>query len=299
MFGTTGPDPQPGFLTTTLRIPVLSWLYQLLFDQPLTIFNALTLVISIPVTIIWRIIDGQWPADTGLPTSGLQTTALAGELTFGALVADTPPVPAKTQQLLANVNLIVSIVGGLVSGVGDAYGAGDEPVILGQGALLLSVVSAAITAPDIFSDSLTELDWSAWGITVALALTNILSSISFSDATNATFEPGPCHPRLRAAWASPSYSCWVCSDPSYGDKPTNPLAEAALGINIVTTLPDLINPIRLLSETGAIVVGVLDLVMGIASGVATVLSVEASTEGASLPLTAGHPVGLPMLPAPN
>jgi hypothetical protein len=39
--------------------------------------------------------------------------------------------------------------------------------------------------------------------------------------------------------------------------------------------------------------------MGIAAGVATVLSVAASTGAARPPLNAGHPVGLPMLPALN
>ena len=52
------------FSREPLDFPVLSWLYQLLFGEPLTILNALTLVIAIPVTILWRIIEGQWPSDS-------------------------------------------------------------------------------------------------------------------------------------------------------------------------------------------------------------------------------------------
>jgi hypothetical protein len=37
---------------------VLSWLYQLLFGEPLTILNAVLLLVSIPVTILWRVIEG-------------------------------------------------------------------------------------------------------------------------------------------------------------------------------------------------------------------------------------------------
>ena len=128
-----GENPQPGSLTTTLQIPVLSWLYQLLFNQPLTLLNALTLIISIPVTIIWRIIEGQWPAerppDQRSPDHRTGRRAHIWRPRRGHASGS-----AQMQQLLANVNLIVSIVGGIVSGVGDAFGAGDEPVILGQGA---------------------------------------------------------------------------------------------------------------------------------------------------------------------
>ena len=294
MFGTTGAGGQPGFLTTTLPIPVLSWLYQLLFNQPLTLLNALTLVISIPVTIMWRIIEGQWPADTGLPT-----TALVPGLTFGAeLLADTPPVPAKTQQLLALTNLFVSFVGGIVNGAGDSFGSGNEPLIIGRGALLLSLLSAAITAPNIYSDSLGVLDWSSWGLTVALALTNILSSVDLSHAPQA-LELGRLGTALESALSvAELLVLGLYWDSDYGEAPTNPLADAALGINMITTLPGLINPIKLLNGLAAIVVAVLDVVMGIAAGVAEVLSVKASTEGARLPLNAGHPVGVPMLPSP-
>src|SRR5262249_13582829 len=151
-------------------------------------------------------------------------------------------VPATTQRKLAIANLIVSIVGGIVTGVGDAL-RDNEPVILGQAALLLGLVSAAITTPNIFSDSLTELDWSAWGITVATALTNSLSSINFSKEANATFEPGPLSSALESGLGVAELLVLGLQwDPAYGEAPTNPLAEAALGINMVTTLPDLINP---------------------------------------------------------
>ena len=155
--------------------------------------------------------------------------------------------------------------------------------------------------PEYFQQLIDRTHWSAWGITEALALTNILSSISFSyGRTSATFEPGPPSSALESGLGVAELPVLGLQwDPSYGDAPTNPLAEAALGINMVTTLPDLINPIKLLSETAAIVVGALDMVMGIAAGVATVLSVEASTGRGSLPLNAVHPVGRPMLPAPN
>ena len=59
-----GNPTTAAFSPTPLEIPVLSWLYQLLFGEPLTILNALMLVIAIPVTILWRIVEGQWPSDS-------------------------------------------------------------------------------------------------------------------------------------------------------------------------------------------------------------------------------------------
>jgi hypothetical protein len=68
-------DPTNGLLNQTLDIPVLSWLYNLLFGEPLTVINAVTLVAAIPVTLIWRIAENAWPADS-LGRAG--ATALLG-----------------------------------------------------------------------------------------------------------------------------------------------------------------------------------------------------------------------------
>ena len=50
-----------GLLNAELNIPVLSWLYRLLFGQPLTALNAITLIAAIPVTMIYRVSPGQLP----------------------------------------------------------------------------------------------------------------------------------------------------------------------------------------------------------------------------------------------
>ena len=47
-------DAKTGLLTQPVDIPVLSWLYQELFGEPLTVLNALTLVAAIPLTMVWR-----------------------------------------------------------------------------------------------------------------------------------------------------------------------------------------------------------------------------------------------------
>jgi hypothetical protein len=257
-------DPNTGVLTAPLEIPVLSWLYQLLFGEPLTILNALMLVIAIPVTIIWRIIEGQWPADSGLMSASP-----------GALLG---AAPAATQRLLAIWNMLVSIVLGIIYGVGDAAGAGDVPLIIGRVALLLSVTSAAISTPSVSSDAPGELLWVSWGVTLSMALLNILGAVDMSDALAQYESLGRLGPALLSGLSIAQLLVLGLQwDPDYGVAPTNPVGDAALGISMVSALPGVINPLKLESEVGALVVSVLDVVMGIAAGVGGVMSAYSST----------------------
>ena len=53
-------DPQQGILVQPLDIPILGDLYQWLFGSQLTFLDLLVLVASIPVTFLYRIIEGKW-----------------------------------------------------------------------------------------------------------------------------------------------------------------------------------------------------------------------------------------------
>lgn len=53
-------DPQQGILLQPLDIPILADLYKLLFGSELTFLDLVVLVTSIPVTFVYRIIEGQW-----------------------------------------------------------------------------------------------------------------------------------------------------------------------------------------------------------------------------------------------
>lgn len=53
-------DPQQGILVQPLDIPILGDLYKLLFGSDLTFLDLVILVASIPVTFIYRIVEGQW-----------------------------------------------------------------------------------------------------------------------------------------------------------------------------------------------------------------------------------------------
>ena len=49
--------------------------------------------------------------------------------------------------------------------------------------------------------------------------------------------------------------------------PSGPIVQSAPAITMVSVLPSLINPLKLMSEVGAVVVAVLDVVMGLAVAV--------------------------------
>lgn len=53
-------DPNVGLLMQPLDIPVISDLYQALFGNTLSFFDLMVLVASIPVTFLYRIIEGAW-----------------------------------------------------------------------------------------------------------------------------------------------------------------------------------------------------------------------------------------------
>ena len=69
-----------GLLNAELNIPFLSWLYRLLFGEPLTMLNAITLIAAIPVTMIYRVSQGSYP----FAKLATQSTQSAGALDIGA-----------------------------------------------------------------------------------------------------------------------------------------------------------------------------------------------------------------------
>src|SRR5262249_38763311 len=164
-----GNPTDGGILTEPLNFPVLSWLYELLFGEPLTILNALMLVVSIPVTIMWRIVEGQWPSDS-----------LGASATRAARLGSAPPL---LHRLIAYANAITTACLGIVLGVGDAAGDGDVPLYIGRAGLAGSVLVSVFSIPSFGSDNPAGIDWSAWGVGLAIGLLNILGSHAFSPST--------------------------------------------------------------------------------------------------------------------
>ena len=101
-------DGSSGILMQPLDIPILSDLYSLLFGgSQLTFFDLVLLVASIPVTFLYRVIEGTWFADEEL--SGVQ--------------APPPPIRRGTGML----NAILFFGRSFLMPINDAISQGGQP----------------------------------------------------------------------------------------------------------------------------------------------------------------------------
>ena len=234
---------------------MLSWLYNLLFGEPLTILNALMLVIAIPVTILWRIVEGQWPSDSlGVGASNR--------------LAEVGAAPALLQRLMAYASAISTACLGFVYAAGDALGEAGGPALLGRAALAGSLLVSVCSIPTFSSDTPSSYDWANWGLGLGTALLNILSSINFSG------EGGTVSTILGSfVLTALSLALVGVMGAQFGkDPPPDLIGKAVLGIDIATQLPGVINTWKLTGEILAAVVAIADVVMGFAGAVATLIS---------------------------
>jgi hypothetical protein len=253
-----GNPTDGGILTEPVNFPVLSWLYQLLFGEPLTILNALTLVIAIPVTIMWRIVEGQWPSDS----LGVRGTA-------AIRLGSAPPL---LNRLMAYANAITTACLGFVFGAGDAEGDGDVPLYLGRAGLAGSVLTSVFSIPSFSSDNPAGIDWTAWGVGLAIGLLNTLGSHAFSPSSS--FLLTYLGPSLLSMLSI--VQLFVLGIQFGIEPPPNVVGDAVLGIGMAVLLPGMINPIKFASVLLAGVVAILDVVMGFAGAAAILISALAS-----------------------
>ncbi|MBV9542884.1 MAG: hypothetical protein JOY61_00720, partial [Chloroflexi bacterium] len=249
-------DPNSGLLTETLDIPVLSWLYQLLFGEPLTILNAVTLITAIPVTIIWRIAEGEWPAQS----LGVSATSQGG---LGTL-------PFLANRLFAYASAIITAALGFLFGFGDAKGFGDVPVAIGRASLAGSMVVSIFSIPSFSSDTPGDLDWIAWGWGLGTGLINILGAHGLSVSAGV----GERFTILGSVLLSVMSFLQACTlGEQFKQKPPpDVIGDVEFGIEVAALLPGFINPAKLVGEIPAIVVGLLDVIMGLAGAVGIFLA---------------------------
>ncbi len=249
-------DANSGLLTEALDIPVLSWLYQLLFGEPLTILNAVTLITAIPVTIMWRIVEGQWPAQS----LGVGSTSRGG---LGTL-------PFTANRLFAYTNAIITAALGFLFGFGDAKGTGNVPLAIGRASLAGSMVVSIFTIPSFTSDTPADVDWLAWGWGLGTGLLNILGSHSLS-VSEEFGERFTILGSILLCLMSFLQAC-ILGEQFKNKPPADVIGDVVFGIEVAALLPGFVNPAKLAGEIPAIVVGVLDAIMGVAGAVAIFLA---------------------------
>lgn len=234
-----------GLLTDPIEIPVLSALYKWLFGEPLTFLNLLTLVAAIPVTIIYRVAEGVYPSQA---LSQEAASVQAGQL---------GPVAAEVLGVFA---AIVSIAAGIIDAVSDTEG-DDPPPILGKIVLGVSFVAVAVSFPMI-SGTPTSTDWAIFGVSAAAGVLNVFGVFTFQG--DAATVMAHLLPALLSILSTGSLALAIVAFVQAQKK--DPDTDIGFAEGLISALPGMINPLKLLGEELALVVGVVDGIGGFVVG---------------------------------
>jgi hypothetical protein len=154
-------------LTETIEIPVLSWLYKLLFNEDLTILNAITLVAAIPVTMLYRVVQGKYPsADLGLDAGAPAEQRV-----------DVPPI-AVVKMVQGAFGGVAALALGITRAVGDAAAQLWTPDLPAKLTLALGFGYAIMYFPLIgHENDPSKISWGAWagwGMGLGITLMGII-----------------------------------------------------------------------------------------------------------------------------
>ena len=275
-------------LNFEIEIPVITWLYKTLFNEKLTFLNLATLVAAIPVTILFRVIEGKYPSQAGLPTA----TALVEEQRLAQVSGVTKAAPKVAQQVLATFTGVFAIVQGICNGIGDAEG-DDAPPITGVLSAGLGLLITVFTVPAITADTPSEEDWLVFGISAAWALTDALALPNFNLADQAVL------PWCNSGMGLLVLICTIIAFVEDGN--TDVISDIGFAGGIASAIPGVLNAVKLAPEPAALVVGVVDVIGGVVSGFIDILVAYASV-GSALPAYRLHipmmhnaaPIGFPL-----
>lgn len=160
-------DPNSGLLTRKINIPVLSSLYKVLTGDDLSILDVFIFVAAIPVTVLYRVIEGDYPSQD---TQGGAAFAIQR-----ALLSTN----AKVMTIMSVIwNFLLTVVapftdagntfGGLTGGLATVIG-----VITAVPFLLLSLVQT----PSFVIDDPKYTDWILWGLSLGGVVAGMVPSI--------------------------------------------------------------------------------------------------------------------------
>jgi len=238
-------------LNAEIDIPVVSDLYQFLFDQPLTLLNVGTLIAAFVVNIVYRIIRGKYPSQDGA-LSGSISPALA-----------TTAASKQAQLALGICNGILQILYGIMSAINDGA---DKAWLPLQGlAAGTGLFMACLSAPWIGKDDPEEQDQCIWGFeAMGPALLCVLLLAAPND-------------EALAQWVLAGIGLvqLITSIVVYATT-TNPATTDKLGlaIGVCSAVPLMVNPATNAGPWGKLAVVVIDVLgNGIAGGCAIALAV--------------------------
>jgi hypothetical protein len=231
-------------LNCSIDIPPITQLYKLLFNEDLTLLNVIMLVAAIPVTLVFRLLEGQYPSQV------LQPITAYDAVRTSALGSSAAPVAAQKACLI--VNGVLSAVYGLCSAAGDNPN-GETPGWLGAATAGIGALMAAFDAPWIYTDSdeITEVDWEPWGFSTAIVLVNIaaVKRPPPSDQSAAFLNSG--EGAMELFWDVFQF---------VENAKTDPATDMGFASDLFTAVPSLINAIKLVPDYGPVIASTTDIV---------------------------------------
>jgi hypothetical protein len=164
-----------------LEIPIISPLYELLTGNTLTFLDVVTFVLAIPITLLYRIIDGHWPSESA---SGLQGDSAQGSAALGV-------TPATQKKIIGLVTGCAFIFAGITTGLLDGWAVitkGEEdPAPTVPGSLFVAKICtvplllATLAAPAygaanaaLGRASWNRFDWTWFAFVTAAALHGVI-----------------------------------------------------------------------------------------------------------------------------
>jgi hypothetical protein len=242
-------------LNSSIDIPPITQLYQLLFKEDLTLLNVIMLVAAIPVTVVFRLVEGQYPSQVLQPITTFDPRASA---------LGSPQAPVAAQMACFMVSGVLSMAYGICCAAGDNP-EGEPPEWLGAATVGIASLMTAFGAPWIYTDSdeISQVDWEPWGFGTAFVLLNIAlvkwppeDEVEFSGATKAALL-NSIQGAFLLFWDILQFVEDIKIDPS---KQTDPATDIGFASNLFTTVPTLINAIKLVPDYGPVIASVTDVV---------------------------------------
>ena len=240
-------------MNTPVDIPVLSWLYQTVFGEPLTILNAMTLVAAIPVTVIYRVVEGHYPSADGI--DGVR--AGASQPQQQTVSAD---VLKKMQGLIGGT---IALGLGIVRGVVDEAGANPPRIgtifVLTFGVCYVSTYFP-LMIPGVTPNSYT---WAGWGLGMSLALLGTFGVLNLKGASqNVQLYVKRGLTFFRVCLAIARMSVYIVGFIKAGN--TNAISDLTFTRNLFLELPPMLNWLKLLGARPAdLALTVIDIVTGV------------------------------------
>jgi hypothetical protein len=220
--------------TGSVQIPVLSEIWQALTGSPLTVLDVLAFVVAVPVTLIYRIVEGAYPGDQ-LAAAGASAASVA-QLVW-----------KRVEGVAATVNTVLY---GLFSAISDAVSiSGGELTLL---AVLVGVATSLGVAFDlVVGDVLTPAVWVIVGSIIGM-VTLLLNAIPSLPSEIPSFTGVALSPLLLVAF--------------WQQEVAAPDA-LSLASNVIGALPGIINPIKFapLTTAAPLVAPVADIACALAA----------------------------------